>query len=150
MRIMRPLLDELHDSIIAYLTKNKKLLTPPTMRHKSRDKYGICSGNFFFKESSDIQPVIDEVIKVIGNTIRSHIGSKGEIIKSMIRWGEIWDADKRYFEIKAGAHFESYCIACKTLTFVRVTWEKQLFAPEKEWLSIDIDEVQDTIWLEES
>lgn len=112
--------------------------------------YGICSGNFFFKESSDIQAAIDEVIKIVENTIRSHIGSKGEIIKSLIRGGEIWDTDKRYFEVKAGAHFESYCFSCKTLTFVRVTWEKQLFAPEKEWLSIDVDEVKDSIWLDES
>nr|MDO8099299.1 hypothetical protein [Candidatus Njordarchaeota archaeon] len=147
---MRSLLNALHDSILVCLAKNKKLLDRPSLTYKSKERYGTCSGNFFFKEPGDIKPAIDKVIKIIENTIRSHIGSKGEIIKSMIRGGEIWDRDKRYFGIKAGAHFESYCFACKTLTFVRVTWEKQLFAPEKEWLSIDVDEVQDTIWLEES
>jgi len=146
---MRSLLNELHDSILAYLANSGKLLDRPSLMCKSKDKYGICSGNFFLKESSDIRPVLNEVVKVIESTIRSHAGPK-EVIKSVIRGGEIWDADKKYFGVKAGAHFESYCFACKTLTFVRVTWEKQLFAPKKEWLSIDVDEVQDPLWLEDS
>jgi hypothetical protein len=146
---MPSLLNELHDSILAYLTNSKKLLDSPSLMCKSKEKYSICSGNFFFKESSDIKPVLNEVVQAIENTIRSHMGPK-EVIKSVIRSGEILDADKRYFKVKAGAHFESYCFACKTMTFVRVTWEKQLFAPEKEWLSIDIDEIQDPLWLEDS
>jgi hypothetical protein len=151
MRIMQPLLNELRDLIIAHLTKNKKLLTPPTMEQKTKNDYSVCSGNFFFKESTEIKPAIDEVIKIIENAIKSHIGPKGgEMIRSMIRGGEIWDADNKYFEIKTGAHFETYCYSCKTLTFVRVGLEKQLFPPEKEWLSIDVDEVQNSIWLEES
>jgi hypothetical protein len=150
LRIMRNLLEEIRSSILANFAKDKKLLTPPNMTYKSEGKYRISSGNFFFKKPSDIQPTIQAVTDMIEHTIKSHIGSKGEIIKNLIRRGEIWDANKRYFKVKGGAYFESYCFSCNTVTFVRVTWERQLFAPEKEWLSIDIDEIEDPLWLEDS
>jgi hypothetical protein len=147
---MPPLLDELYKSILEYLTNNKRLLDPPVMKHNSRKNYSVCSGNFFPQDLKDLSPTTDELTELIEKTIKEHIGSNGEFIKSTIRKGEIWDSGKPYFEIKGGSHFEVYCFTCKSLTFVRVQHEKMLYSPQKEWLSIDIDEDQDTLWLTES
>jgi hypothetical protein len=146
---MTSLSNELHDSILGHLAKGGKLLGSPTMWRKSRKKYNIHSGNYFFKESKNIPLTLNEISQVIENTIKVHIGSNGELIKGVIRAGDIWDSGKSYFEIKGGSYFEVYCFSCKSLTLVRVTHEKTLYPPEKEWLSIDMDEDQDTIWLEE-
>lgn len=147
MKIMPSLLDELYRSILEYVAKSKRLSGPPTMTRNSREKYSICSGNFSTRDQEDIPTAISEITRLIEETIKMHIGSHGELIKNTIRTGEIWDSGKTYFEIKGGSHFEVYCFNCKSLTFVRVQHEKMLYAPEKEWLSIDVDENQDTLWL---
>jgi hypothetical protein len=147
--IMPPLSKELHDSILGYWDKASGLLYPPTMTHKSRERYTIYEGNFFFKEPKSIPTTLTEISALIENTIKEHISSNGELIKSSIREGEIWDCGKRYFEVRGGFHFEVYCFTCKSYTFVRVSHERTLYPPEKEWLSIDIDEDLETIWLEQ-
>jgi hypothetical protein len=147
MKIMPSLLDELYRSILEYVAKSKRLSEPPAMTRHSREKYSICSGNFSARDQQDIPIAISEITRLIEETIKMHIGSHGELIKNTIRTGEIWDSGKTYFEIKGGFHFEVYCFTCKSLTFVRVQHEKMLYAPEKEWLSIDVDENQDTLWL---
>lgn len=147
---MPSLLDELYKSILEYLTYGNRLLDPPVLKRNSRENYSVCSGNFFPQDLKDLSPATDEVTELIEKTIKEHIGSNGELIKSTIRKGEIWDSGKPYFEIKGGSHFEVYCFACKSLTFVRVQHEKMLYSPQKEWLSIDIDEDLDTLWLTES
>jgi hypothetical protein len=146
---MPSLLDELYNSILEYLANTDRLLGPPVLKRNSRDKYSVFSGNFFPRNLSDLPPVVNEVSEVIEKTIKGHIGASGELIRSTIRKGEIWDSGKTYFEIKGGSHFEVYCFTCKSLTFVRVQHEKMLYPPQKEWLSIDVDENQDTLWLTE-
>jgi hypothetical protein len=146
---MSSLLDELYESILGYVANSDRLLGSPALKRSSRDKYSVCSGNFFPRNLSDLPTTIDEVSELVEKTIKGHIGSTGELIRSVIRKGEIWDSGKTFFEIKGGMHFEVYCFACKSLTFVRVQHEKMLYPPQREWLSIDIDENQDTIWLAE-
>jgi hypothetical protein len=149
MKIMPSLLDELYKSIIKYVAKSTLLSGPPAMTRNSREEYSICSGNFSARGSEDLSQAVNEVTRLIEETIKMHIGSHGELIRNTIRTGEIWDSGKTYFGIKGGSHFEVYCFACKSLTFVRIQHEKMLYAPEKEWLSIDVDENQDTLWLSE-
>jgi hypothetical protein len=149
MKIMPSLLDELYKSIIEYVANSRRLSGPPVMKRNSRAEYSICSGNFFARGSEDLSQAVNEVTRLVEETIKIHIGSHGELIKNTIRTGEIWDSGKTYFEIKGGSHFEVYCFTCKSLTFVRVQHERMLYAPEKEWLSIDVDENQDTLWLAE-
>jgi hypothetical protein len=147
---MPTLLDELYKSIFEYVANTDLLLGPPDLKRSSRDKYAVCSGNFFPQNPDALLLATNEVAELVEKTIKEHIGSKGEFMKSMIKVGEIWDSGKIYFEIKGGSHFEVYCFACKSLTFVRVQHEKMLYPPRKEWLSIDIDEDSDTLWLAES
>jgi hypothetical protein len=146
---MTSLSNELHDSILECLSRDDKLLSPPTMQQKSRENHTIHSGNYFFKRPTDIQPALNEISERIENTIKSHIGSNGELIEGVISTGNIWDGEKTYFEIKGGYYFEVYCFTCKSLTFIRVTHERTLYPPERQWISIDMDEDQNTIWLEE-
>ncbi len=149
MKIMPSLLDELYKSIVEYVGKSRWLSGSPAMTRNSRERYSICSGNFSARDPEGLSLAINEVTQLIEKTIKTHIGSHGELIKSAIRTGEIWDSSKNYFEIKAGSHFEVYCFTCRSLTFVRIQHEKMLYAPEKEWLSIDVDENQDTLWFAE-
>ena len=146
---MLSLLDELYRSIFEYVANTDRLLAPPGLKRSSKDKYSVCSGNFFPRNPDALPVATIEVAELVEKTIKEHIGSKGELIKSMIKEGEIWDSGKTYFEIKGGSHFEVYCFTCKSLTFVRVQHEKMLYDPRKEWLSIDIDEDNDTLWLAE-
>jgi hypothetical protein len=147
---MASLSDELSDSILERFSKDDRLSSPPTMQRKSRGNHSIHTGNYYFKQSTDIQGALDEISETIESKIKSHILSKGELIKGVISKGYIWDDQKVYFEIRSGIYFEVYCFKCKSLTFIRVTHEKTLFSPEKQWLSIDMDEDHDTLWLEES
>jgi hypothetical protein len=146
---MLSLLDELYKSIFEYVANTDRLLGPLDLKRSSRDKYSVCSGNFFPRKPDALPLATIEVAEIVEKTIKEHVGSKGELIKSMIREGAIWDSGKTYFEIKGGSHFEVYCFACRSLTFVRVQHEKMLYPPRKEWLSIDIDEDSDTLWLAE-
>lgn len=148
--IMASLSSELHDAIVDYLAKIDGLIRSPTMTRKSRGKYSVYSGNYFFKDSTRIPVTMNEVSVVIENAIKAHVNSRGELIKSIVGSGEIWDSGKRYFEVKGGFHFEVYCYDCRSLTFIRLAHEKTLYYPASEWLSIDIDEDQDTVWLEET
>jgi hypothetical protein len=149
MKIMPSLLDELYRSILEYVAKSKRLFGPPAMTRNSRGKYSICSGNFSSRDPENLLQAIDEVTELIEKTIKTHIEFHGELIKNTMKTGEIWDSGKTYFEIKGGSHFEVYCFTCKSLTFIRVQHEKMLYTPQKEWLSIDVDEDQDTLWLAE-
>lgn len=150
MKVMISLLDELYTSIIEYVTNTDRLLGPPVLNKTSRNKYSVCSGNFFPRKLDDLPQAVDEVSELLEKRIKVHLGSSGELIRSLIRKGDIWDSGKTYFEIKGGSHFEVYCFTCKSLTFARVQHEKMLYSPQREWLSIDIDEDQDTLWLAES
>lgn len=148
---MQSLLNELYKSLLEYLATNKnKLLEPPKLLRRTKNKYSVCSGNFFFEDAREIQSAVSVVTGIIDNTIRNHACSKGETIINNISKGEILDGGQKYFEIRGGSTFEVYCFSCRTLTFIRVTDEKQLFDSQKEWLSIDIDEIQDPLWLEDS
>jgi len=149
LKVMIQLLDELYSSIIEYVTNTDRLLGPPVLKKTSRNKYSVCSGNFFPRELGDLPRAVDEVTELVEKRIKAHLGSSGELIRVLIGNGDIWDSGKTYFEIKSGAHFEVYCFTCRTFTFVRVQHEKMLYPPEREWLSIDIDEDQDTLWLAE-
>ena len=150
MKVMPSLLDELYKSILKYVSNTNKLLGPPELKRNSRDKYSVCSGNFFPRNPDDLPLALKEVTELVEKTTKEHIGSNGELIRSTIRDGEIWDSGKTYFEIRGGSHFEVYCFNCRSLTLVRVQHEKMLYTPQKEWLSIDIDEDSDTLWLTEA
>jgi hypothetical protein len=149
LSVMTLLSNELFDLILEHLSKDDRLASPPTSSSKSGENHSIHSGNYFFKEPTDIQPALNEISEKIEKGVKTHIGSHGEFIKGTISTGYIWDSGKSYFEIKGGFYFEVYCFACKSLTFIRLTHERTLYAPEKEWLSIDMDEEQNTVWLDE-
>ena len=146
---MTSLSNELSSLILEHLSKDNELLSPVTVQQKSRENHSIHAGNYFFKQPTHIRSALNKISERIENAIKSHIGSNGELIKGVISTGYIWDGGKSYFEIKGGFYFEVYCYTCKSLTFIRVTHERTLYAPEKQWLSIDMDEDQNTIWLEE-
>lgn len=75
-------------------------------------------------------------------------GLKGEIQKFGIRKGENFDLGVKQAEILKGKFFEIYCYDCSSVTFLRLWLESALFL-DKKWLSVDCDEIKNTLWFKE-
>lgn len=69
---------------------------------------------------------------------------KGELIE-LEGIGGITDLGQKEAEIEMGYYAEFYCYDCMSATFIRLWKERALFM-EKEWVSVDIDEISDSLW----
>jgi len=72
------------------------------------------------------------------------LGKHGELIEIEGK-GEIFDMKQREAEIEKGYYAEFYCYDCFSATFIRLWSERALFM-EKRWVSVDIDEISDSLW----
>jgi len=72
------------------------------------------------------------------------LGMHGELIELEGK-GDETDLGQREVEIERGYYAEFYCYDCMSASFIRLWKEKALFM-EKEWVSVDIDEIRDSLW----
>ena len=84
----------------------------------------------------------DAVIKAIENEIMK-INGENIIVRG--ENGSIFDMKEKEAEIKKAFYVECYCYDCLSAYFIRVWHEKALFM-EKEWISVDIDEIKQSLW----
>lgn len=73
---------------------------------------------------------------------------KCEVQKFILEKGENIDLGLKQAEILKGLIYEIYCYDCSSLIFLRVVVEKALFI-DKKWLSVDCDEIKNTLWFRE-
>ena len=86
----------------------------------------------------------DKVIAAVENEVRK-IRGEYMVLRGT---GTITDIGIKEAEIKRGFYVECYCYDCLASYFIRVWHEKALFI-EKEWLSVDIDVIKNSLWFSE-
>lgn len=93
------------------------------------------------------QVVFEDAANITDEVIHSAV-KEGEIQSFKIDKGENIDMGVRQAEIIRGKFLEVYCYKCLSVSFVRVWLEQALFI-NKKWLSIDCDELKNSIWFKE-
>jgi hypothetical protein len=121
------------------------------LKFKRKEKWNmvIVTTNIYLKEKSQLHEFLSHISSVLESIIKKHLELNGEIIKLGISGGTVDDRGEIWFEVVEGVIFEVYCFTCKSISFVRVLHEKQLYGEKKEWISIDVDEYLDSQWFEE-
>jgi hypothetical protein len=121
------------------------------LRFKRKEKGNavIVTTNIYLKNSSEFCEFVSHISSVVESIIKKHLALNGEIIKLSIESGTVSDGGEVWFEVVEGVMFEVYCFTCRSISFVRVLHEKQLYGEKNEWISLDVDEYLDSQWFEE-
>jgi len=112
---------------------------------ESRYAFGVDFSSNHLTSSNKIRVILinfDAVIKAIENEIMK-INGENIIVRG--ENGSIFDMKEKEAEIKKAFYVECYCYDCLSAYFIRVWHEKALFM-EKEWISVDIDEIKQSLW----
>lgn len=118
-------------------------------KRKEKGNAVIVTTNIYLKEKSGLYEFVSHISSVVESTIKKHLALNGETIKLSIERGTVSDRGEIWFEIVEGVVFEVYCFTCRSIIFVRVLHEKQIYGEKNEWISLDIDEYLDSQWFEE-
>jgi hypothetical protein len=118
-------------------------------KRKEKGNAVIVTTNIYLKEKSELYEFVSHISSIVESIIKKHLALNGEIIKLSIERGTVSDRGEVWFEIVEGVVFEVYCFTCRSISFVRVLHEKQLYGEKNEWISLDIDEYLDSQWFEE-
>jgi hypothetical protein len=102
-------------------------------RYEKEGKEGITTTN----GQAEFETVRGEIKKVLSK-------KRGELIE-MEGKGSITDLGQPTAEISDGYYAEFYCYDCLSASFIRIWSERALFM-EKKWISVDIDEINDSLW----
>ncbi|MHA2224228.1 MAG: hypothetical protein ACXAC8_03425 [Candidatus Hodarchaeales archaeon] len=92
----------------------------------------------------------DRLFQALSNTIDENLEElKGEIIRNKLTNGRILDRGVQEFEIIRGISWEIYLYEPETFIFIRLLNEMSLTPLSKNWISIDIDIVEESAWFSE-
>lgn len=83
------------------------------------------------------------IIEIIEDELRDL--RNGEYQKMEISGGENIDSGIRQTEILRGICYEIYCFDCLSMYYLRVLWERGIFY-QREWISVDMDEILNSPW----
>lgn len=119
-------------------------------KRKEKGSAVIVTTNIYLKEKAQLPEFLLHISSVLESIIKKHLAFNGEIIKLGINGGIVNDRGEVWFEVVEGVIFEVYCFTCRSISFVRVLHEKQLYGEKKEWISVDVDEYLDSQWFEEN
>jgi len=92
-----------------------------------------------------IKGFFNDVCLTVENVVKN---VNGEYQSAEIKEGENVDLGIKQAEILDGRFFEVYCYKCLSIAFVRIWLEKGLYI-KKKWVSIDVDEILETLWFKE-
>jgi len=116
---------------------------------KERGNAVIVTTNIYLRKKSQFPEFVSHLASIVKSIIENHIGLNGEIIRLDVEGGVISDRGETWFEVIGGVVFEVYCFTCRSISFVRILHEKQLYGEKNEWISLDVDEYRDLQWFEE-
>ena len=131
-----------------HFKKDKRLQTSIKFKTKVRKNYLISTTNIFPKDIEIIPKIIEEIQDQLLGYGKELDNGANEIIIRKTESGAIYDQGQKYFEILNGFSLEIYGYKSESLIFFRVTHERQM-SNEKEWISIDIDEVKESLWFQD-
>lgn len=109
-----------------------------------KDKKQII-GSTNIEVKNDIERFFNDVCCAVENVVKK---VDGEYLSVEIKHGKNVDLGIRQAEILDGRFFEVYCYKCLSSAFVRIWLEKGLYI-KKKWISIDVDEILETLWFKE-
>jgi hypothetical protein len=123
---------------------NRRLKQKFNIMMKKDNNYSIGSVNIEAKENF-IDYIFDEVVLIAEEAINN---LKCEVQKFILERGENIDLGLKQAEILKGLIYEIYCYSCNSVIFLRILTEKALFI-DKRWISVDCDELRETLWFKE-
>ncbi len=90
---------------------------------------------------------LNNLLHVLMKTIEENFKNiKGEIIQFNLSNGKIHDGEVQEFQISTGKIWEIYLYEPETFIYLRLLSESRLAHPDKKWISIDIDIVEESSW----
>ncbi|MEM3593318.1 MAG: hypothetical protein QXS27_01175, partial [Candidatus Jordarchaeaceae archaeon] len=101
-------------------------------RWKEKGNSVIVTSNIYLKEKTQLYKFLSDITSVVEAAIKRHLALDGEIIKLNIKGGTVSDRGEVWFDIVEGVIFEVYCFVCKSISFVRILHERQLYGEENE------------------
>ena len=93
---------------------------------------------------------LERLFQVLSNTIDENLEElQGEIIRNKLTNGRILDMGVQEFEIIRGISWEIYLYKPETFIYIRLLNEVSTTTLSKNWISIDIDIVEESAWFSE-
>lgn len=90
---------------------------------------------------------LDRLFQVLSNTIDENLEElHGEMIRNKLTNGRILDMGVQEFEIIKGISWEIYLYKPETFIYIRLLNEVSTTTLSKNWISIDIDIVEESAW----
>ncbi|MGQ9720024.1 MAG: hypothetical protein ACUVXA_01740 [Candidatus Jordarchaeum sp.] len=118
-------------------------------RRKEKGNSVIVTSNIYLNEKTLLSELVSYISGIVQKIIEKHLALDGEIIKLNIDKGTVSDRGEIWFEVVSGVIFEVYCFTCRSISFVRILHERQLYGEKNEWISLDMDECLDSQWFED-
>lgn len=140
---------EISSEVENVLRGDSRLLVEAKFKCKEKEDAIIWTTNIYLRDKSQLSEFVSYIADVVESILDKHLASDGEIIRLSVGGGTVSDRGEIWFEIVDGVVFEVYCFTCRSISFVRVLHEKQLYGEKNEWVSLDIDEYLDSRWFEE-
>lgn len=139
---------ELLKSVEDLLMDDERLLSPPKVKIIQDDDYTIGSTNIYPHEGA-VQQVFDELAACIEEKTGDMLKDRGEIQTVTISDGRNIDMGQEQAHLLDGRYFEAYCYECRSITFIRLWLEKTTYDDKAPWISIDIDEIENSLWFKD-
>ncbi|MBS7250395.1 MAG: hypothetical protein KIH08_07370 [Candidatus Freyarchaeota archaeon] len=140
---------EISSEVRNILRGDSRLLEEAKFKRKEKENAIIWTTNIYLKDKSQLSEFVSYIADVVESILERHLASDGEIIRLSVGSGTVSDRGEIWFGIVGGVVFEVYCFTCRSISFVRILHEKQLYGEKNEWVSLDIDEYLDSQWFEE-
>jgi hypothetical protein len=133
-------------SLVNSWAEEKALKERGKMREGKGEKYTIGWINLY--PEKDVEELFKDLAERVEKGIKDYIQEKGEIQTFSGGKGENIDLGIRQALLLNGKFFEVYCFDCFSISFIRVWIEESLVQEKKKWISVDVDEILNSIWFE--
>jgi hypothetical protein len=107
----------------------------------------IITWNVFPDPSHDLTDLFTNIKTIISNQLDNL--TDGEILYHEISKGSIFDSGSEVFLIKNGFSWDIYLYKPETFIYARLLHESQIDKQQEEWISIDIDVVNNSAWFKD-
>lgn len=136
--------ERLFPAIEIKFKNDKRLKQRFNVLMKKDNNYRIGSVNLEPSEEF-LDVIFQEIALIAEETIKN---SKCEVQRFVLEEGENVDLGVKQADILKGLIYEIYCYDCSSVIFLRILAERALFI-DKKWLSLDCDEIKNTLWFRE-
>ncbi len=142
-KVLQDLVRALEEYLDQILSTRERTLP---VKIKSLNQNTILTWNIYPEPQSEIKKIFTQLKEIISHILEQPLD--GELIHSELRKGRILDGGINAFSIIQGFSWDLYLYQPETFVYFRLLHESTLDITN-EWISIDIDLIENSAWFVE-